>query len=70
MTIQVLNTLHHTCEPKRTQLLNILAMTVQNFQLAGYFLTGNHSNFCPSRKLYCWVFDCLGMKLVNVLIVR
>ena len=32
------NTLHTFCEGERTQLLNILAMSVKNQQLAGFFL--------------------------------
>ena len=35
MTIQELNTLHFTCELERTQLLTLLAMSVQNLQRAG-----------------------------------
>ena len=45
MTVQELNTLHTVCELKRTQLLTILAMSVENPQLAGFLLTGNRSNF-------------------------
>ena len=45
MTVQELNTLHTVCELERTQLLTILAMSVKNPQLAGFLLTGNHSNF-------------------------
>ena len=41
MTVQELNTLHTICELERTQLLlTILAMSVQNPQLAGFLLTG------------------------------
>ena len=45
MTVQGLNTLHTVCELKRNQRLTILAMSVQNPQLAGFLLTGNRSNF-------------------------
>ena len=45
MTLQELNTLHRICERERTQLLTILAMSIQNHQLAVYLLTGNCSNF-------------------------
>ena len=41
MTVQELNTLHTICELERNQLLTILAMSVQNPQLAGFLLTGN-----------------------------
>ena len=45
MTVQELNTLHTVCELERTQLLTILAMSVENPQLAGFLLTGNCGNF-------------------------
>ena len=44
-TVQELNTLYTKCELERNQLLTILAMSVQNPQLAGFLLTGNRSNF-------------------------
>ena len=44
MTVQKLNTLLTVCELEQNQLLSILAMTVQNPQLAGFLLTGNQSN--------------------------
>ena len=34
-----LTTLHHVCVLERTQLLTILAMSVQNHHLADYLLT-------------------------------
>ena len=43
MTVQELNTLHTVCELERN--LTILAMSVQNPQLAGFLLIGNRSNF-------------------------
>ena len=45
MKVQELNTLHKVCELERKQLLTILAMSIQNHQLAGFLLTGNRSNF-------------------------
>ena len=45
MPVQELNTIHTVCELERNQLLTILAMSVQNPQLAGFLLTGNRSNF-------------------------
>ena len=45
MTVQELNTLHTVCDLERNQLFIILAMSVQNPQLAGFFLTGNRSTF-------------------------
>ena len=44
-TVQELNTLHTNCELERNHLFTILAMSVQNPQLAGFLLTGNRSNF-------------------------
>ena len=39
MTVQELNSLHSVCELERNQHLTILAMSVQNPQLAGFLLT-------------------------------
>ena len=44
-TVQEPNTLHTICELERNQLLTILAISVQNPQLAGFLFTGNRSNF-------------------------
>ena len=41
MTVQELNTLHTDCEQERRRLSTILAMSVPNRQLAGFFLTGS-----------------------------
>ena len=43
--IQKLNTSHNVCGVERTQLLTILAMSVQNIQLAGYLITVNRIKF-------------------------
>ena len=43
MTVQEVNTVHTVCELEGNQLLTILAMSIQNPQLAGLFLTGNTS---------------------------
>ena len=45
MTVQEMITLHTVCELERNQLLTILALSVQNPQPAGFFLTGSCSNF-------------------------
>ena len=45
MTVQERDTLHTICELERNQLLTILAMSVQNPQLAGFLLTGMRTNF-------------------------
>ena len=58
MTVQELNTLHTICELERNQLLTILAMSVQNPQLAGLLLTGNRSNFLYVEGSTAWLYDC------------
>ena len=57
-TVQELNTLHTICELERNQLLTILAMSVQNPQLAGFLLTGNRSNFLYVEGSTAWLYDC------------
>ena len=49
MTSQKMNKLHHICALEGTQLLTLLAVFVQNPQLAGYLLTGNRSKFLCRR---------------------
>ena len=58
MTVQELNTFHTICELEKNQLLTILAMSVQNPQLAGFLLTGNHSNFLYVEGSTAWLYDC------------
>ena len=58
MTVEELNTLHTVCELERNQLLTILAMSVQNPQLAGFLLTGNRSNFLYVEGSTAWLYDC------------
>ena len=58
MTVQELNTLHTICELERNQLLTILAMSVQNPQLAGFLLTGNRRNFLYVEGSTAWLYDC------------
>ena len=58
MTVQELNTLHTICELEQNQLLTILAMSVQNPQLAGFLLTGNRSNFLYVEGSTAWLYDC------------
>ena len=57
MKVQELNTLHTVCELERTQLLTILAMSVKNPQLAGFF-TGNRSNLLYVEGSTAWMYDC------------
>ena len=58
MTVHELNTLHTICELERNQLLTVLAMSVQNPQLAGFLLTGNRSNFLYVEGSTAWLYDC------------
>ena len=58
MIVQELNTLHTVCKLERNQLLTILAMSVQNPQIAGFLLTGNHSNFLYVEGSTAWLYDC------------
>ena len=58
MTVQELNTLHTMCELERNQLLTILAMSIQNPQLAGFLLTGNRSNFLYVEGSTAWLYGC------------
>ena len=58
MTVQELNTLQTICELERNQLLTILAMSVQNHQLAGFLLTGNRGNFFYVESSTAWLYDC------------
>ena len=45
MTIQELNALHHICELRTAQLVTILAMSVQNPEIAVKLRTGNALTF-------------------------
>ena len=58
MTVQELSTLHTVCELERTQLLTILAMSVNNPQLAGFLLTGSRINFLYAEGSTAWLYDC------------
>ena len=58
MTVQGINTLHTLCELERIQLHTILAMSVQNPQLAGFLLTVNQSNFLYVEGSTAWLYDC------------
>ena len=58
MTVQELDTLPTICEVERNQPLTILAMSVQNPQLAGFLLTGNQSNFLYIEGSTARLYDC------------
>ena len=76
MTVQELNTLLTICELERNQLLTILAMSVQNPQLAGLLLTGTSKAQPPgsmtvliSYPLYTKVIDALTVYLYTLKIL-
>ena len=76
MTVLELNTLHTICELERNQFLTILAMSVQNPQLAGFLLTGNRSNLIsytlkaqPPGSMTVLIFYLLYTKLIDALTV-
>ena len=58
MTVQEINTFHTVCELERNKLLTILAMSVQNPQLAGFRLTGNRDNVLYVKSSTAWLYDC------------
>ena len=58
MTLKELNIFHTACELERNQLLTVLAISVQNLQLAGFLLTGNRSNFLYVEGSTAWLYDC------------
>ena len=58
MTIQEPSTLHHLCELERTHFLTLLAISVQNHQLAVHFSTGNRINFLDVKGCTVWLYDC------------
>ena len=69
MTVQELNTRHTVCELERNQLLTILAISVQNPQLAGFFLLGNRSFYTLKVQLLSFmtvpIFHLLHTKLID-----
>ena len=58
MTVQELSTLHKVCELERNNFLTILAMSVQNSQLAGFLLPGYHSNILCVEGSTAWLYGC------------
>ena len=58
MTVHEANTLHTVRDLERNQLLTILAMSLQNPQLASFLLTGTRSNFLNVEGSTAWLYDC------------
>ena len=55
MSLTELETLHQLCELERTQILQSLALAALKIPNAGYFLSGNRSNFVDIPKKYFMV---------------
>ena len=51
-------TLHHSCELERTQILQSLAFAVLKNPSAGYLLSGNRSNFIEYEGNILWHYTC------------
>ena len=58
MIVAELKTLHAMREVERTQLLTILAMSVDNPQLSGFLLTQNRCDFLFVKASAAWFLDC------------
>ena len=50
--------LKNQCEQKRTQILTILTLSLENPRLAGYMLTGNRSMFLETDDSLTWPYHC------------
>ena len=58
MSLSQLETLHQLCELERTQILQSLALAVLKIPYAGYFLSGNRSNFLDYEGNILWFYTC------------
>ena len=54
--------LKNLCEQKRTQILTILMLSMENPRLAGYMLTGNRSMFLSTDGSLAWLYHCPLMR--------
>ena len=52
MSLSELETLYQLCELERTQIIQSLALAVLKIPYAGYFLSGNRSNFLDYEGIY------------------
>ena len=50
--------LKNQCEQKRTQILTILMLSLENARLAGYMLTGTRSMFLETDGSLAWLYHC------------
>ena len=56
MTLSELETLHQLCELQRTQILQSLALATLKIPYAGYFSSGNRSNFIEYEVNILWYY--------------
>ena len=52
MSLSELETLHQLCELERAQIFQSLALAVLKILYAGYFLSGNRSNFLITKEIF------------------
>ena len=67
MSFSELETLRQLCELERTQILQSLTLAVLKKPYAGYFLSGNRSNFLDNERDILWFYTCT--KIVSPLYV-
>ena len=58
MSLTELETLHQLCDFEFTQILQSLALAVLKIPYAGYFLSGNRSNFIVYGGNILWYYTC------------
>ena len=58
MSLSELETLHQLCELERAQIFQSLALAVLKILYAGYFLSGNRSNFLDYEGNILWFYTC------------
>ena len=58
MSLSELETRHQLCEIESTQILQSLALENLKLPYAGYFLSGNRSNFLDYEGNFFWSYTC------------
>ena len=58
LQVSEIQLLKNQCEQKRTQILTILMLSLENPRLAGYMLTGNRSMFLETDGSLAWLYHC------------
>ena len=59
MSLTELETLHQLCELERTQILQSIALAVLKIPYAGYFLSGNRSNYVDYEGNILPSYNCI-----------